>query len=108
MVLPYFPAHYLESDMSTTTIRLSNELKARIAAAAKHAGMTAHGFILEAIAEKTEQAERRADFDAVAEARYERIAATGKTIPWQEMRGYLEARTAGKAAKHPVARKLAR
>jgi hypothetical protein len=32
-----------------------------------------------------EPAERRADFDAVAEARYARIAATGETIPWQEM-----------------------
>ena len=93
--------------MSTTTIRLPDDLKARVAAAAKLAGMTAHGFILEAIAEKTEQAERRADFDAVAEARYARIVATGKTIPWQEMRGYLEARMAGKAATRPVARKLA-
>lgn len=94
--------------MSTTTIRLPDDLKARIAAAAKHAGTTAHGFILEAIAEKTEQAERRADFDAVAEARYARIVATGKTIPWQEMRGYLEAHMAGKVAKRPVARKLTR
>lgn len=94
--------------MSTTTIRLPDDLKARLATAAKHAGMTAHGFILQAIAEKTEQAERRADFDAVAEARYERIVVTGKTIPWQEMRGYLEAHMAGKAAKRPVARKLAR
>ncbi len=93
--------------MSTTTIRLPDELKARIAAAAKHAGMTAHGFILEAIAEKTEQAERRADFDAIAEDRYAGIVATGKTIPWQEMRAYLEARMAGKAAKRPAARKLA-
>jgi toxin ParE1/3/4 len=65
-------------------------------------------FILEAIAEKAEQAERRADFDAVAEARYARIVATGKTIPWQDMRAYLEARMAGKAVKRPVARKLAR
>ena len=55
--------------MSTTTIRLPDELKARVAVAAKHAGTTAHAFILEAIAEKAEQAERRADFDAVAEAR---------------------------------------
>ena len=94
--------------MSTTTIRLPDELKARVAAAAKRAGTTAHGFILEAIAEKAEQAERRADFDAVAEARYAGIVATGKTIPWQEMRGYLEARMAGKATKRPVARKLAR
>ena len=94
--------------MPTTTIRLPDDLKTRIAAAAKHAGTTAHAFILEAIAEKAEQAERRADFDGVAEARYARIAATGKTIPWHEMRGYLEARMDGKTAKRPVERKLAR
>ena len=94
--------------MSTTTIRLPDELKARVAAAAKHAGTTAHAFILEAIAEKAEQAERRADFDAVAEARHARIAATGETIPWQEMLGYLEARMDGKTAQRPAGRKLAR
>jgi predicted transcriptional regulator len=98
----------MEPAMSTTTIRLPDDLKARVAKAAKRAGTTAHGFILEAIAEKAAQEERRADFDAVAEARYAAIVASGKTIPWQEMRGYLEARIAGKTAKRPVARKLAR
>lgn len=94
--------------MPTTTIRLSDTLKARVAAAAADAGTTAHGFILEAIAEKTEQVERRADFDAVAEDRYAGMVASGKTIPWQEMRDYLEARVAGTATKRPVARKLVR
>jgi predicted transcriptional regulator len=94
--------------MSTTTIRLPENLKARVAAAAKRAGTTTHGFILDAIAEKAEQEEMRAVFDAEAEDRYARIVATGKTIPWQEMRGYLEDRLAGKEVKRPVARKLAR
>jgi predicted transcriptional regulator len=94
--------------MSTTTIRLPENLKARVAAAAKRAGTTTHGFILDAIAEKAEQEDMRAAFDAEAEDRYARIVATGKTIPWQEMRGYLEERLAGKEAKRPVARKLAR
>lgn len=94
--------------MSTTTIRLPEALKARIAAAAKRAGTTPHSFILEAIAEKAEQEERRADFDQVAEERYARIVATGKTIPWSEMRGYLEDRAAGGKARRPAARKLAR
>ncbi|MCE5182730.1 MAG: CopG family transcriptional regulator [Betaproteobacteria bacterium] len=94
--------------MSTTTIRMPEDLKARVAAAAKRAGTSAHGFILEAIAEKTEQEDLRADFDAVAEDRYARIATSGKTIPWQEMRGYLEERLAGKKVKPPLARKLAR
>jgi len=107
-VLHYSITPCFESDMSTTTIRLPDELKARVAAAAKHAGTTAHGFILEAIAEKTEQAERRADFDSLAEARYARIVATGKTIPWPEMRSYLEAHMRGEVAQRPVARKLAR
>ena len=94
--------------MSTTTIRLSEELKARVVEAAKRSGTTTHGFILDAIAEKTKQEDLRATFDAVAEDRYARIVATGKTIPWQEMRGYLEDRVAGKVVKRPVARKLAR
>ncbi|MDP2794382.1 MAG: hypothetical protein Q8O25_09940 [Sulfurisoma sp.] len=94
--------------MSTTTIRLPEDLKARVAAAAKRSGTTAHGFILDAIAEKAAQEELRADFDALAEDRHARIVASGKTISWREMRGYLEERLAGKAAKRPVARKLAR
>ena len=94
--------------MSTTTIRLPEDLKARVAAAAERAGTTSHNFILEAIAEKAEQEERRGDFDELAEKRYAQIVASGKTIPWSEMRSYLEDRLAGKAAKRPVARKLAR
>ena len=94
--------------MSTTTIRLPEDLKARVAAAAKRSGTTTHGFILEAIAEKTRQDDLRADFDAVAEDRYARIVTSGKTIPWQEMREYLEKRLTGKTAKRPAARKLAR
>ncbi len=92
--------------MSTTTIRIPDDLKARVAAAAGRAGTTPHNFILEAIAEKAEQAERRAQFDAEAEERYTRIVESGKTIPWSEMRSYLEGRVAGKAAKPPSVRKL--
>ena len=94
--------------MSTTTIRVPDDLKARVAAAAKQAGTTAHAFILQAIADKAERAERQADFDAVAEARYAAIVETGRTIPWTDMRGYLEAHLAGKPEKPPAARKLAR
>jgi predicted transcriptional regulator len=94
--------------MSTTTIRLPEELKARVAAAAQRAGTTAHSFILEAIAEKADQEERRAEFQDVAEHRYAQIVASGKTIPWARMRRYLEDRVAGKKPKRPTARKLAR
>ncbi|MDD5056845.1 MAG: hypothetical protein PHQ60_03155 [Sideroxydans sp.] len=94
--------------MSTTTIRMPENLKASVAAAAKRSGTTTHAFILDAIAKKAEQEDLRAAFDADAEERYARIVATGKTIPWQEMRGYLEEKLVGKEVKRPVARKLAR
>jgi len=94
--------------MSTTTIRISDELKARVAAAAKAAGTTPHNFILEAIAEKADQDERRNDFLDEAQRRYAGVIATGKTISWDEMRGYLEARVSGKPARRPTPKKLAR
>lgn len=94
--------------MSTTTIRLPRELKERVARAAERSGTTPHGFILDAIAEKTAQEELRADFQEVAEERYAEIVATGQTIPWSEMRDYLRRRVAGKKAPPPKARKLAR
>lgn len=93
---------------TTTTIRLPDALKARIAKAAEAAGTTAHGFILEAIAEKTEQAERRADFHALADQRWAGFLETGESIPWEEMRRYLMGRIHGKAGPRPVARKLAK
>ena len=94
--------------MTTTTIRMPEDLKARVAAAAKRSGTTSHGFMLNAIAEKAEQAELRADFDTVAEKRYARIVDSGETIPWEAMRHYLEQRLAGNSVKRPAARKLAR
>lgn len=87
--------------MSTTTIRLPDDLKARVASAARKSGKTTHSFILEAITEKTEQEDLRAGFEAEADARFASIAASGKTIPWVDMRGYLEQRLAGKEAVTP-------
>jgi predicted transcriptional regulator len=91
--------------MTTTTIRLPDDLKARITSAAERAGKTTHSFILEAIAEKAELEELRADFDAEADARFARIVASGKTIPWSDMRLYLEDRAAGKQVSRPLATK---
>ena len=94
--------------MPTTTIRLPEDLKARVTSAAKRAGTSSHNFILEAISEKTAQQEQQGDFNQLADERYAKIVATGKTIPWDEMRGYLEGRLVGRAAPRPAARKLSR
>lgn len=92
--------------MSTTTIRLPDELKARIAAAAERTGKSTHSLILEAISDKADLEERRIEFSDQADARMANIAATGKTVAWPDMRRYLEDRAAGKPSPRPKATKM--
>jgi len=95
--------------MATTTIRLDDELKTRVAAAAERAGKTSHAFILEAIAQTVEQTELKDRFRREADARWAKILDRGKTVPWDEMRTYLTGRVEGRpSVRRPRARKLAR
>ena len=94
--------------MAITSIRLPDDLKARITDAAKQAGSTTHSFILAAIAEKAEQVELRAEMEGVAADRYADIVSSGETIGWDDMRAYLIARIAGDTVKRPRARKFSR
>jgi predicted transcriptional regulator len=94
--------------MSTTTIRIEEELKARVAAAAQRAGKTAHAFILDAIEQTVEQVEIDAEFDRVADERWAKMLATGRTVQWEDARAYLEARARGAKARKPVARHFVR
>ena len=94
--------------MSTTTIRIEDDLKARIAAAAQHAGKTAHAFILDAIFQTVEQVELDNAFHTVADQRWANIQASGKTVPWDDAKAYLAARANGEPTRKPAARKLAK
>ena len=92
--------------MSTTTIRIEDELKARVAAVAELAGKTAHAFIVEAIAQTVEQAEQDNAFHEIADKRWARIQSTGETVAWDSAKAYLEARANGERPRKPTARKL--
>ena len=94
--------------MTTTTIRIEDELKARVAVAAQRAGKTAHAFILDAIAQTVEQVELDDEFHRVADERWAKALATGKTVPWDDAKAFLEARARGERPRKPVARKPAR
>jgi predicted transcriptional regulator len=93
---------------TTTTIRIDDDLKARVAAAAERAGKTAHAFIIDAIARTVEQVELDEAFHRVADARWAKILASGKTVPWDDAKAWLEARSRGKHPRKPVARKPGR
>ena len=92
----------------TTTIRLPAALRARVSRAAKRAAISPHSFIVDAIAEKTEQDELRHAFHRVADGRYATILSSGKTISWNEMRAYLTNRSDGKGVPKPSPRKRRR
>jgi len=94
--------------MSTTTIRIEEELKARVAAAAQLAGKTSHAFILDAIAQTVEQVEIDEAFHRLADERWTKVLATGKTVPWDEARVYLQARARGAKVRKPTARNVKR
>ena len=94
--------------MSTTTIRIEDDLKARVAAAAQLAGKSAHAFILDAISRKVEQVELDNAFNAIADQRWATIQASGKTVAWDDAKAYLAARVQGQPARKPAARKLAK
>ena len=92
--------------MTTTTIRLEDDLKARVAAAAEREGKTTHAFILDAIAQTVEQAELDEAFQRIADERWTRVLNTGKTVPWDDTKAYLKARALGERVRKPTARKL--
>jgi len=94
--------------MATTTIRIDDELKTRVAAAAERTGKTAHAFILDAIAQTVDHVEQDDEFHRLADERWATLLAKGKTVPWGEAKAYLEARARGERPAKPAARKLVR
>ena len=94
--------------MSTTTIRIDEELKSRVAVAAQRAGKTAHAFILDAIARTVEQAEFDQALNRIADDRWAALLASGKSVAWPDAKAWLDARARGERPRRPAARKLKR
>lgn len=90
--------------MSTTTIRLDDDLKERVGEAAARAGKTAHAFIRDAIAESVEQAEFDAEMDRICEERWAEFLVTGEVVSFEEAKAYLTAPPG--TVPRPVPRKL--
>jgi predicted transcriptional regulator len=89
------------------SLRVSADLKARLARLAAARNTTAHALMLEAISEKLDAEEARAAFHAEAKRRLARMKRTGLGIPAAEVFDYLEARTRGESPARPKPRKTA-
>ena len=91
---------------TTTTLKLPEGLKARIAAAAEHAGKSPHAFMVEALARQTDMEERRRDFVESALVAEEEIAEYGLVYEGDEVLAYFRDKLSGKPAKRPKPVKL--
>lgn len=92
--------------MTTTTIRIDDSLKVRIATAADRAGKTAHAFILDAISQTVEQVELDNEFNDIADERWKGILASGQTVSWEDTKAYLAAKARGESPSRPLARNV--
>jgi predicted transcriptional regulator len=90
--------------MPTTSLKLSDELKQRAAAAAEKKGVSPHAFMIQAIDHAATAAERRASFVNEAQAAREQMLSTGKGYDAKEVHAYLKARISGNKSAKPKAR----
>jgi predicted transcriptional regulator len=90
----------------STTLKLPEELKSRVAEAAEAAGKTPHAFMVEAIESQTALYERRRVFLADGLSAREEVAQYGLVLDGDEVLSYLKARLEGRKIAKPRKRKL--
>lgn len=91
---------------ATTTLKLPDDLKARIATAARQAGKSSHAFMLEALQMQTELAERRREFVQSALLAEQEVAQYGLVYDADEVFSHIRDRLAGRPTQAPKPVKL--
>jgi predicted transcriptional regulator len=88
--------------MTTTSLKLPDDLKQRTVSAARQLGISPHAFMLDAIEKAALAAERRNQFVAEALAAREALLETGQGYDVGKVHKYLKDRVAGKAIYRPA------
>jgi predicted transcriptional regulator len=86
---------------ATTTLKLPEKLKKRIAPLAQSAGKTPHAWMVEALETLATLAERRKAFIADALAAEKEVERTGLVYRAEDVHRYISARAAGKKPARP-------
>ena len=86
---------------ATTTLKLPEPLKARIAPLAKAAGKSPHAWMLEALEERVAQSEAYAAFMAEALEADREMTESGLGYAAEDVHQYLLAKLDGKSVKRP-------
>lgn len=90
--------------MSTTSLKLPDDVKQRAAAAAKQQGISPHAFMIDAIRVAALAAEERAAFVADAVASRVEARDSGMGYPAEEVHAYIGDRVRGRKVPEPKAR----
>ena len=91
--------------MSTTTIRLPEELRSRIDKLAASAGKSTHAFMVDTLSQSADALEQRQAFEAEAERRWAKYQRTGEYLTHEDLLAYARGLAAGKKPARPKLRK---
>jgi predicted transcriptional regulator len=91
--------------MATTTLKLTDQLKARIAALAEMEGKSPHAFMVDALEQQAERAERRRAYLAAGDEAAHEFDRTGIAYAFEDVERYIVARAAGRKVARPKPRK---
>lgn len=86
---------------ATTSLKLPAEVRSQAQAAARRQGLTPHAFMVDAIRNAAEAAEKRAEFVAQARAAQSESRKTGKGYAATEVHAFLRGRVKGKPRRKP-------
>ncbi len=91
--------------MSTTSLRLPDDVKARIERLAAAQGKSAHALMVDTLDDATAAMERRIAFEAEAAGRWDEYRRTGEYCAMEDVRAYVLARARGEDPPKPPLRK---
>lgn len=91
--------------MSTTTLRLPDEVRERIDRLAAAHGKSAHALMVDTLDEATAAMERRLEFETEAARRLDEYRRTGEYYTLDDMRSYVLALARGEKPPKPPLRK---
>lgn len=90
--------------MSTASLRLEDSLRERIARIAAATDQTPHSFMVQALAEKVDEAEWKLGMQQEALRRDQALQAGETAVEWHEMRTWIEQRLKQEQAKRRAPR----
>ncbi len=90
--------------MTTTSLKLPDDLKKRATNAAQELGVSTHAFMVSAIAQAAHATEQRVRLVTEAKSAREDVLETGQGLDADEVHAYLQAKVSGKKVARPKKR----